>query len=221
MQIPFSEYPGRHERHFRRKLNNPLYPRPIHDYHDDALLEEQRMDHEEIVSFLGNLRTLVEQAVSLKPNEESDIVLDLKAELEKLYETSCRLGDQQANNKAAIRDLLKVIMATVRSHAGGDSKAEQELFQEEMARQQHFAMLEYVLVADLIDPESLILEDELAAVMLSEDEGQVKKALELLDQNQRFLLAEQAQAILEKQNLADSNNYQQRITLMKSLVDDN
>lgn len=220
MEIPFSKYPGRHERHFRRKLNNQLYPRPVDDYSADELLEVQRLDHEEIVSFLGNLRKLVEQAVSLKPNEESDVVLDLKAELEKLYETSCRLGDQQANNKAAIRDLLKVIMATIRSHAGGDSKAEQELFQEEMARQQHFAMLEYVLVADLIDPHSLILEDELAAVMLSEEEGQVKKALELLDQNQRLLLAEQAQATLEKHNLAENNDYQQRIILLESSADD-
>jgi len=216
MEIPFSEYPGRHERHFRRKLNNHLYPRPIGDYSGDELLEVQRLDHEEIVSFLAHLRKLVERAVALKPNEESEIVLDLKAELEKLYETACRLGDQQANNKSSIRDLLKVIMATIRSHAGGDSKAEQELFQEEMARQQHFAMLEYVLVGDLIDPHSLILEDELAAVMLSEDEGQVKQALELFDQNQRLLLAQQAQALLEKLDFAENNDYQQRVNLIKS-----
>jgi len=219
MEIPFSEYPGRHERHFRRKLNNHLYPRPIDDYSGDELLEVQRLDHEEIVSFLAHLRKLVEQAVALKTNEESEIVLDLKAELEKLYETACLLGDQQANNKSAIRDLLKVIMATIRSHAGGDSKAEQELFQEEMARQQHFAMLEYVLVADLIDPQSLILEDELAAVMLREDEGQVKKALELFDQNQRLLLAQQAQALLEKHDLAENTDYQQRVNLIKSSGD--
>lgn len=215
MEIPFSEYPGRHERHFRRKLKNVLFPRPVNEYTDDDLLEVQRLDHEEIVEFLAKLRKLVEQAVALKQNEESEIVLDLKAELEKMYEVACRLGDQQGNNKSAIRDLLKVIMSTVRSHSGGDAKAEGELLQEEMARQHHFATLEHVFVADLIDPDTLILEDELAAVMLTEEEGQVKKALELLDQDQRFLLAEEAQELVLKKSPGVADSYRQRIELIR------
>ncbi|MBT8439024.1 MAG: hypothetical protein KJO91_04795, partial [Gammaproteobacteria bacterium] len=161
MEIPFSERPGRHERHFKRKIDNPLFPRPVTEYSGDDLLEVQRLDHEEIISFLGKFKKLVQQAISLQANEESQVVLDLKAELEKLYETASRLGDQQENNKAALRDLLKVIMATVRAHAGGDAKAEMELQQEELARQQHFSMLEHDLVVDLLDTESLILKDEL------------------------------------------------------------
>jgi len=215
MEIPFSERPGRHERHFKRKIDNPLFPRPINEYSDDDLLEVQRLDHEEIVSFLDRLKKLVQQAVSLQANEESQVVLDLKAELEKLYETACRLGDQQDNNKAALRDLLKVIMATVRSHAGGDAKAEIELQQEELARQQHFAMLEHDLVVDLLDTESLILEDELVAVMLSEDEQQVSAALAMLDEEQRLLLAADAVKITEKNNLADDERLKKRIGLIR------
>jgi len=215
MEIPFSERPGRHERHFKRKIDNPLFPRPLNEYSDDDLLEVQRLDHEEIVSFLGRLKKLVQQAVSLQANEESQVVLDLKAELEKLYETACRLGDQQENNKAALRDLLKVIMATVRSHAGGDTKAEMELQQEELARQQHFAMLEHDLVVDLLDSESLILEDELVAVMLSEDEQQVTAALTMLDEEQRLLLAADAVKITEKNNLADDKRLKRRIGLIR------
>jgi len=215
MEIPFSERPGRHERHFKRKIDNPLFPRPLNEYSDDDLLEVQRLDHEEIVSFLGRLKKLVQQAVSLQANEESQVVLDLKAELEKLYETACRLGDQQENNKAALRDLLKVIMATVRSHAGGDAKAEMELQQEELARQQHFAMLEHDLVVDLLDSESLILEDELVAVMLSEDELQVTAALAMLDEEQRLLLAADAVKIAEKNNLADDEKLKRRIGLIR------
>jgi len=215
MEIPFSERPGRHERHFKRKIDNPLFPRPINEYSDDDLLEVQRLDHEEIVSFLDRLKKLVQQAVSLQANEESQVVLDLKAELEKLYETACRLGDQQDNNKAALRDLLKVIMATVRSHAGGDAKAEIELQQEELARQQHFAMLEHDLVVDLLDTESLILEDELVAVMLSEDEQQVTAALAMLDEEQRLLLAADAVKITEKNNLADDERLKKRIGLIR------
>ncbi len=215
MEIPFSENPGRHERHFKRKIQNPLFPRPIDDYSDDDLLEVQRLDHEEIVSFLDSLKKLVQQAINLQSNEESQVVLDLKAELEKLYETACRLGDQQENNKAAIRDLLKVIMATVRSHAGGDAKAEMELQQEELAREQHFAMLEYDLVVDLLDIESLILEDELAAVMLSEDEQPVTAALTLLNEEQRLLLANDAKQIIEQNSLQDDEKLFKRIELIR------
>lgn len=214
MEIPFSQWPGRHERHFVRKVDNRLFPRPLIDFSDEELLEAQRLDHEEIVGFLATLRKLVEQAVSLKPNEESDVVLDLKAELEKLYEQACRLGDQQGNNKSAIGQLLTVIMGSVRAHAGGDSKAEDELLQEETARQQHFALLEHVLVADLIDPDSLILEDELVAVMLSEDKDQVLKAMTLFEAEQRLQLADQARQLLESHNLADSEQYRERVALI-------
>ena len=215
MEIPFSERPGRHERHFKRKIDNALFPRPVNDYSDEDLLEVQRLDHEEIVSFLGRLKKLVQQAINLQANEESQVVLDLKAELEKLYETACRLGDQQENNKAALRDLLKVIMATVRAHAGGDAKAEMELQQEELARQQHFSMMEHDLVVDLLDTESLILEDELAAVMLSDDEKQVLAALAMLDVEQRLLLAADAVKLAEKNNLADDEQLKRRIGLIR------
>jgi len=114
-----------------------------------------------------------------------------------------------------LRDLLKVIMATVRSHAGGDAKAEMELQQEELARQQHFAMLEHDLVVDLLDSESLILEDELVAVMLSEDELQVTAALAMLDEEQRLLLAADAVKIAEKNNLADDEKLKRRIGLIR------
>ena len=217
MQIPFSEYPGRHERHFRRKIKNPLFPRPIDSYSDDDLLEVQRLDHEEIIEFITRLRTYVEQAVNLKPTEESDKVLDLKAELEKLYETACRIGDQQDNNKAAIRDLLKIIMQTIRQHAGGDSKAESEIEQEGLAREQHFAMLDHYLVADLIDPESLIMEDELPAVMLSEDIEQVGLALTLLSEEQRFLLAADAESLAKNLDQKVPQEYQERINLIRQL----
>ena len=215
MEIPFSTYPGRHERHFKRKLKNPLFPRPIHEHGNDDLLAVQKLDHEEIIDFLQKLKKLVNQAVNLDAKADSDVVLDLKAELEKQYETACRLGDQQGNNKAAIRDLLKIIMVTISRHAGGDSKAENELMQEQMAREQHFAMLENALVADLLDPDSVIKEDELPAVMLSEDEQQVRTALTLLSDEHRQLLLSEAGALLIDKGL-DNADYQQRLEMIRS-----
>lgn len=215
MLIPFSEYPGRHERHYRRKIDNHLFPRPVETVNQDELLEMQRLDHEEIVEFIAELRQHVHKAVELQANEESQVILDLKADLEKLYETACRIGDPQDNNKAAIRDLLNVIMATVQAHAGDDLKAEQELMQEAMARQAHFALLEHPLVADLLDDTSLIGEDELAAVMLGEDEAQVTAALDLLIPEQRLLLAEEAMQLLKNNALENDLQMVRRVRLIR------
>ncbi len=194
--IPFSERPGRHERHFRRKLDNPLFPRPVQEWGEDDLLEVQRLDHEELMAFLQSLRRVVRQAVELKPTEESQVILDLKAELEKHYEQACCLADQQEGNKQAIRQLVEVIMNTIRRNAAGDPLAEQELAEEELARSTHFELLEHALVADLLHPDSLIEADELAAVLLTDDEDQVLAAWGLFDQDQRQLLLTQMEDML-------------------------
>jgi hypothetical protein len=197
-RVPFSELPGRHERHFRRRLH-PLFPRPVAaDFTDDDLLEVQRLDHEELLAYLTSLRGLVQRAAELKPSEESQVVLDLKADLEKHYEEACSLADAQGNNKEAIRHLIEVIMNTIRRSAAGDPLAEQELAQEEAARRLHFQLLETPLVADLLHPETLIQPDELPAVLLTDPLEQVETALELFDETQLASLVESAEALVEK-----------------------
>ena len=143
--------------------------------------------------------------------------LDLKAELEKQYEAACRLGDKQTNNKAAISDLLNIIMATISRHAAGDSKAETELMQEKVAREQHFAMLEHPLIADLLDQDSLILEDELVPVMLSEDEAQVKVAMMMLAPEQQVLLANDARELLTENGLITEEQFNKRLHLLENV----
>ena len=66
MSVPFSELPGRHERHYRRRIDKPLIAEPS-NLNDDDLLEAQRLDHEEIVAFVDELRGVVHRAVELKP----------------------------------------------------------------------------------------------------------------------------------------------------------
>jgi len=56
MRVPFSDLPGRHERHLRRRLDCRLFPRPLAELADDVLLEAQRQDHEELIAFVGDLR---------------------------------------------------------------------------------------------------------------------------------------------------------------------
>ncbi len=214
MQIPFSKKPGRHERHFKRRLNNPLMPRPLPgDYDKEDLLEVQRLDHEELLQFLGELRETVRQAVELQPREESQVVLDLKAAMEKLYETACGLADAQGNNKSAIRQLIAVIMDRIRQGAEGDELAAQELAQEESARISHFHLLETDLIADLLHPQSLIVADELAAVLLTDPEQEVAEAMSLFDDEQRQLICDDAESLLGETGLKEG--YQQRMELLQ------
>ena len=196
-KAPFSNKPGRHEPHLLRKLDNPLFPRPVIAPSDEEILEVQRLDHEELLAYITELRQLVHQAIELKPNEESQVILDLKAELDKSYEKACTMADEQEGNKQAIQQLINVIMRTIRVNATGDAAAEQQLNEEEQARAFHFSLLEQPIVPDLLDPDTLIREEELVPCLLSESEEGLAAALELFDAEQRAQLVSQAEQLLD------------------------
>ncbi len=195
-----SEYPGRRERHLLRRKDNLLFPKNERLINDSALMETQRLDHEEIVEFIPQFRRLVHQAVELKPNEESDVILKLKGDLDQAYEQACGLGDNQTETKDAIKKLLQVIMSAVRTGAGSDPTALDELAQEDAAREAHFALLEQTLVADILSPQSPIAEHELILILLSADDADFVAALELFDPVQLGLLCEQGRDFLEPLN---------------------
>ena len=219
-QVPFSERPGRHERHFRRRMN-PLFPRPVSGYTDEDILRVQRLDHEELLAFVVSLRGLVRRAVQLKPNEETQVILDLKGELEKHYETACALADEQGGNKQAIVQLIEVIMNSIRRNASADPLAERELAQEAEARRQHFAMLETPLVADLLHPQTLIEADELVPVFLTDPEEQVLVALKLFDLPQLQQLVREAETCLQtKKTAAITAEETRRLALLRSRLEE-
>jgi hypothetical protein len=197
MSVPFSEYPGRHERHYRRRLQNPLFAQPT-EPGDEPLLAAQRQDHDELVAFVDELRRTVQRAVDLGASEDSEVILGLKEDLERLYETSAGLCEDQESNQQAILHLLGVIMRTVSANAVGDTLAQQELAMEAQARALHVELLRHPLVADLLHPESVVEPDQLAATLLSESPQQVQAALTLFDAPQLALLADEAQALLDR-----------------------
>lgn len=127
------------------------------------------------------------------------MVLDLKADLERLYETAAGLADDQSDNQTAIRQL---IAEKLRAAVGDNPIAVAELEQDEFARTAHFALLEHPLVADLPHPESVIARDELAPALLSAGEAALRAALDLADgpalralgQDARRLLADKVSA---------------------------
>lgn len=197
MRLLFSEMPGRHERHLLRKQDNPLFPEAQRSLTQAELTEAQRLDHEELEAYIGELRSLVGEAVSLGPHEQSDVILELKERLDKAYETACRLADDQTPNKEAIKRLVSVIMQAVWKGAGNDTLAHQELQQEEEARRLHYELLEYPLVADLLDPESPIKQDELLPVLLSADKDAFEAAVTLFDPSQLGALCDEGESCLK------------------------
>jgi hypothetical protein len=198
MPVQFSQNPGRHERHYRRRLGNPLFAEAPAAPDDETLLEMQRLDHEELLAFITELRATVRRAIELEPNEESDVILGIKERLDRLYEVSAGLAEDHSGNQAAIRDLVEVIMRNVERGAAGDPQALDELAQERIARAAHFDLLATPLVADLLHPQSVIAADELAPTLLSASEAELNAALQLFDVEQLSALQGEAVACLER-----------------------
>lgn len=191
-----SDNPGSHERHLLRRSNNPLFQSRQVVIDDDNLMAAQKADHDEIVQFHTTFNQSLDDTVKLGANVESDVILELKDRLEKLYEKAFRIGDDQTDIKSAIQKLLAVIMASVRQGAGNDAQAHQELDQEEAARQAHFQLLESPLVADLLNPDSVIGEDDLLPTLLSSSKDDLSQVLQLFDKQQLTAIVSNGEELL-------------------------
>ncbi len=198
MSLIFSKKPGRYERHLKRKHNNPLFPETERSITPEELLEAQRLDHEELVEFIGGFRALVQRTVNLKPNEETDTILKIKEQLDMAYEQASCLADDQSETKEAIKKLSQVIMNCILSNTTGDRLAQEELKQEQEARSTHYFLLQHPIVADLLHPESLILESDLAPTLLSEEPQGLQAALELFDSAQLQIICENGSELLRR-----------------------
>lgn len=198
MELPFTHKPGRRERHLRRRHENPLFAWPLREVEPETLLAAQKADHEEMESFREAFRSLIERAVNLPGDADSDTVLGLKQDLERHYEQSFGLPEDHVRERAALSKLIALIMKAVRRAAGNDPLAHQELADEEQAREIHFRLLEQPLVADLLHPESPIAPDDLAPTLLSATAEEVDAALELFDLPQVEQLAQEAARLIER-----------------------
>lgn len=220
MKVPFSDRPGRHERHYRRRIESPLFGQRRLVGEDESLLEQQRLDHEALITFVSALRATVQQAVELQPNEGSEKVLALKEQLDRLYEEAAGLPEDHANNQAAINQLLDVIMRNVERGAAGDALAQAELVQERDARSLHQALLAYPLVADLLHPESPIGSDDLAPTLLSAKQDELDAALTLFDADQLVeLLVQGARCIDDCADEAVTTVASERLEQMRVRLD--
>lgn len=210
-ELLFQPRPGRHERQLQRRYRNPLFGEQKNPSMDELKVARVE-DRDELESFIKELKGLFDEASKMEAHVESDVVLGMKERCDKLYEQGSVLGVELDKELEALQRLTQVIMKVVWQGAGNDVQARSELEQEEQARVEHYRLLAFPLIADLLSPESVISEEALVPVLLSEDTGEVAEALRLFDPAQRQVLADQARELIAALRL-DEGPYQERISL--------
>lgn len=197
MPIQFSQQPGPRERHLQRKYRNPLFPDSNH-IDADEVMQARKQDETELNHFLRYFRDLVQEAVELQPNSDSDVILDIKERLDQCYVQCCALPGDHSEIKQAVNKLVQVIMLAVRQGAANDPVALGKLDEEEQARQLHNRLADEVFVADIILPDSPIEQHELVPSLLSESAEAVQTALQLFDTEQLSTIYQEARSLLKK-----------------------
>jgi len=199
----FSDKPGARERHLQRQYQNVLFGNP--SILPDMIIQARQEDEQEVQQFMNDFRDLVQQVVDLKPNADAEVVLKIKEQLDKNYEYCSALAGDQSEVKNMLSRLLKMLMQAMWAAIGNDTQAHEKLQMEEAARQAHFELLEEPLIADLLNPESPISQEQLVPSLLSAKTDAVAKAMQIFSPEQQRVLYEQARdqvAALEKTSSA-------------------
>lgn len=197
MSLHFSPEPGPRERQLRRKYQNPLFS-PAESITQQEIDAARQADRAALEKFLDDFRTLIQEAVDLKPNTDSEIILDLKERLDQCYTRCCAMPGEHKEIKAAINKLIQVIMQAVRQGAANDPVALAKLDDEEEARRMHQTLHHHSLIVDLLLIDSPIAEAELLPTLLSESAEALEATLALFDPEQLRLLYEAGKNHLER-----------------------
>ncbi|WP_297528893.1 hypothetical protein [Thiohalobacter sp.] len=184
MRPRFSLSPGAHERQLMARADNPLFPEDRRSVTAADVLSAQLRDQNELKAFMEDFQALVQRAVELEPNADSEVILKLKEDLDRAYETVCGLMGDLDEIRQAIRRLVTTIMSAVRKGAGNDAAALARLDDEDAARALHYRLLEHPLVADLLRADDLINADELLPTLLSAEPDAFAAALQLFTPEQ-------------------------------------
>jgi len=194
MSLQFSDSPGSRERHLQRQYNNPLFS--IGDITPDRLKQAQDDDLAELKSFGEEFQALFEQATKLDANVQSDVILKLKSDADRLYEQAAGLPGNNTEAQDALLRLIDVVMQAVRHGAGDDPRALSEIEQETQAREMQKQLLTLPLVVDLLRPDSAITPENLAASMLSASEEELYAALQLFEREHIVHLYDDAKQLI-------------------------
>lgn len=191
-----STFVGMYERHLRRKDRNPLFGTPAPQFPPEAYDEARRLDNEEMRRFQTDMARVIQQAINLDANVESEVVLELRANLDQLYARCSGLGGNCGDHKQALRRLIDVVMNAVWQAAADDPMARMELEQEELARQQHFCLMEYPLISDLMRPDTPVTQEELIPTLLQAEEDELEAVLWMFEPEQLKAIRQEAEVLL-------------------------
>jgi len=198
MTIIFSPTPGSRERHLKRRLLNPLYADSNCEYTQEDVDKAKQEDEQALMEFMAHFQAVVQKTTELGSNSESEVVLEIKEQLDECYATCCAMPGDHENLKMAINKLIEAIMRAIRKGAESDPVALRKLDEEEEARIMHNDLHERKLIADLMLENSPIPENELTPTLLNEEAEDLDAALQLFNDEQLKLIYQDAQTLLER-----------------------
>lgn len=196
-QPRFSEQPGARERHLQRKLNNPLFITNATITQQD-IRSAQQQDQDGMQQFMEQFRELVQRAVKLDKNVESDVILLLKAQLELQYAVCTGLPGRPLAIQDAIKKLINAISSTLRATSQDDPHALEKLSNDEEHTRLHLHLCDHLVVSDILNPEEVISSDEQISTLLNESEDALAAALALFPPERISLLITEGEALLNK-----------------------
>lgn len=198
MNIHFSPSPGPYERHLKRRMHNPLFSLKNNEFNQQEVDEARQKDETCLLQFMEHFQSVVKKTTELGSHSESDVVLQLKEQLDECYATVCAMPGDHTNLKTAITKLIAAIMTAIRKGAENDPEALQKLDEEEIARQMHNELHNHKIIADLMLEKSPIPEDELTPTLLNEESDDLDAALQLFSPEQLKFIYQDAQTLLER-----------------------
>jgi hypothetical protein len=197
MTLRFSKQPGPRERQLQRRLNNPLFTARISISQQDVNAAQSR-DHVAMQQFMEEFRELVQRAVTLDKNVESETILLLKAQLEQQYAVCSGLSGQPVAIQDAIRKLISAISSTLRSTSQDDPHALEKLQKDEEHTHLHLHLCDQLIVSDILNPDEVIGSEELIPTLLNESSEGLQAALALFPPERIGLMIEDAKILLGK-----------------------
>ncbi len=213
MTLRFSPLPGARERQLKRRWNNPLFPAELREVIQLDINRAQREDQREVEAFTKAFRQLLTEVSQLEGKAESERILLLKEQADKLYEQASGLAGDFGEEKQALQKLVRAMMKAVRAGAAGDPRALYELDQEDLARQAHYEMLGFHLICDLLRPDSPISREELVPTLLSERTDAVEAAAGFFEKDMLAELVQEGRQLLQRLEAEGHDTRQARTRL--------
>lgn len=195
-QFNFSAQPGPRERHLQRKHNNPLFSERT--VTQQTILTAQQQDLDAMQQFMEQFRELVQRAVQLDKNVESDVVLLLKAQLEQHYAVCTGLAGHPVAIQDSIKKLINAISATLRVTSKDDSHALEKLANDEAHTLLHLHLCDHLIVSDILNPDEIISNAEQIPSLLNEAEDSLQAVLAIFPPERLGVIVAGAKSLLKR-----------------------